>query len=56
MLRRSLKTMNELDKAKEKEKQQRESEERVGREAAANVATRGPVSDPFVLSPALVLD
>jgi hypothetical protein len=54
MLRRGLKTMDELDEAEEKERQERENSERVGREAAATVPAEP--SDPFALNPSLVLD
>jgi hypothetical protein len=54
MLRRGLKTMDELDEAEEKERQEKENSERVGREAAATAPAE--LSDPFALDPSLVLD
>jgi hypothetical protein len=54
MLRRGLKTMDELDEAEEKERQEKENSERASREAVAALPT-DPV-DPFALDPALVLD
>ena len=54
MLRRGLKTMDELDEAEEKERQEKENSERASCEAVAALPT-DPV-DPFALDPALVLD
>jgi hypothetical protein len=54
MLRRGLKTMDELDEAEEKERQEKENSERANREAAAAIPT--DPADPFALNPALVLD
>jgi hypothetical protein len=51
MLRRGLKTMDELDEAEEKERQEKENSKRASREAVAAIP-----ADPFALDPALVLD
>jgi hypothetical protein len=54
MLRRGLKTMDELDEAEEKERQEKENSERASRETDTTVPAE--LSDPFTLDPSLVLD